>query len=71
MFTITPPSGSSYAATETYGAFEEMLPQIEKFAGYAFRRIPRSRRIELVADVVATAYVAFVRLVKRGLKALA
>jgi hypothetical protein len=71
MIAIAHSSCRSYASSEIERAFEQMLPQIEKFAGYAFRRFPRLRRRELVADVVATAYVAFVRLVERGLKALA
>ena len=51
-------------------AFEPLLPSIERFAWYAFRKIQPSRRADLVAEVIANAYVAFVRLVKRGLAAL-
>jgi hypothetical protein len=56
---------------ETREAFEALVPSIERIAAYAFRRFPRWRRSDLIADVVATAYAAFVRLVNRGLKALA
>jgi hypothetical protein len=51
-------------------SFEELLPSIERIASYAFRRIPRWRRAELIADVVAAAYTAFVRLIERGLECL-
>jgi hypothetical protein len=44
---------------------------IERVAGYSFRREPRWRCQELISDVVALAYVAFVRLVERGKTALA
>ena len=49
-------------------AFEAILPSIERVAAYAFRRYPRWQRRELVADVVAAAYAAFVRLIERGLE---
>src|SRR5438477_13014410 len=51
-------------------SFEEFVAPIERIADYAFRRVPRWRRAELVADVVAAAYTAFVRLIERGLECL-
>jgi len=57
-------------SNQTSQAFEEILPAIKKIASYAFRRFPRWRRSELVADVVAAAYAGFVRLVERGLQCL-
>jgi hypothetical protein len=56
---------------EALEAFEALIPSIERTAAYAFRRFPRWRRLELIADVVATAYTTFVRLANRGLKSLA
>jgi len=51
--------------------FETLIPAIERIASFAFRRLPRWRRVQLVADVVANAFTAFVRLVERGLGHLA
>ena len=48
-------------------AFEELLPAIKRHASVAFRDSPRSEREELVAEVVANCYVAYRRLVERGL----
>lgn len=45
--------------------FLSMLPTIRKVAKFAFRRRPRLVRDELVAEVVANAFVAFRRLVDR------
>jgi hypothetical protein len=47
--------------------FEELLPSITKQARIAFRDKPRSEREELIAEVVANCFVAYVRLVQRGL----
>lgn len=46
--------------------FLEMLPTIRNVASFAFRRRPRLVREELMAEVVANAFVAFRRLVARG-----
>jgi len=42
------------------------LPAIEKHARIAFRRLKREAREEAVAEVVANAMVAYVRLIERG-----
>lgn len=47
--------------------FVSLLPQIQDQARFAFRKEPLERRQDLVAEAVANAYVAFVRLVDRGL----
>jgi hypothetical protein len=49
-------------------AFLALLPQIRTQARCAFRAVPAERREELVAEVVAHCYVAFVRLLERGLE---
>ena len=47
--------------------FEEFLPRIRRYAQMAFRDEPAERKEELVAEVVANAFIAFDRLVKRGI----
>jgi len=46
-------------------AFEQMLPKIRRQAKHAFRAVRRELREELVAEVIANAFVAFRRLVER------
>ena len=48
--------------------FLEMLPQIRAQARYAFRKELPARRQELIAEVIANCWVAFVRLLERGLE---
>jgi hypothetical protein len=43
-----------------------MLPKITQYAKHAFRHLPPDARAEAVADVVANAMLAFVRLFDRG-----
>ena len=47
--------------------FLEILPQLQQQAHFAFRDEPASRRQELVAETIANCWVAFARLVERGL----
>ena len=47
--------------------FLEMLPLIRQHAQVAFSSEPPSRRQELVSEVVANCWVAYVRLIERGL----
>ena len=46
--------------------FLKMLPLIHEQASHAFRRELPERREELIAEVIANAFAAFVRLVERG-----
>ena len=46
--------------------FLKMLPAIRRRAGYAFRRLPSEHNAELVQAVIASAYMAFLRLVEHG-----
>ena len=48
-------------------SFEQLLPAITKQAIVAFRDTPRCEREELIAEVVANCFVAYVRLIERGL----
>lgn len=66
MIAIAPTCCCMKASRQTADAFETMLPAIQKVASYAFRRLPRWRREELILDVIAKAFEAFARLVKRG-----
>lgn len=50
--------------------FLSLLPAITEQANYAFRNEDRELREELVAETIANAFVAFTRLVKRGLTSI-
>jgi hypothetical protein len=50
--------------------FESIFPAIKRQVAFAFRRVRRSLREDLVAEAVARAYMAFARLIERGLTAL-
>lgn len=56
-------------ATQT--AFLEMLPAIQNQAKVAFRHLPVQRQEDLIAEVTAHAFVAYTRLVERGLTEIA
>lgn len=49
-----------------HALFVNMLPQIQRFASYYFRKEPRAAREDLIAEVVASAYLNFARLVERN-----
>src|SRR5689334_12848750 len=63
MIAMVPTADGSPVSRETAESFEPLLTSIRRTAFYAFRRMPTERRDELLAEVVARAYVAFVRLV--------
>ncbi len=50
--------------------FLSLLPAISEQARFAFRSERHERRQELIAEVVANAFVAFVRLMDRGLESI-
>jgi hypothetical protein len=58
-------------AESLHDTFLAMLPQIRRQAAFAFRALRAEAREELVEEVVALAYAAFVRLARRGKAALA
>lgn len=60
----TPRTSAALAVTARFLA---MLPTIQEQARFAFRSEPPERRQDLIAEVVANCWVAFVRLVERGL----
>jgi hypothetical protein len=51
--------------------FLEMLPAIRNQANVAFRGLPPQRQEDLIAEVTANAFVAYTRLVERGLADIA
>jgi hypothetical protein len=51
--------------------FLEMLPRIRRQAGYYLRRLPTEERVEAIQEVVASAFVSYVRLNNRGKAELA
>jgi hypothetical protein len=55
------------AASARAATFLSLLPQIQEQARFAFRHEEREQRQESIAEVVANCWVAFVRLVDRGL----
>src|SRR4029077_1729858 len=62
MIAATSPS----PAVLHHALFVKMLPQIKRFASYYFRKERRAVREDLVAEVVASAYLNFARLVERN-----
>ena len=59
-------SKSQYDHDAVNEKFEQMLPRVRLMALHAFRDKDRELRYELVAEVIARAYAAFVRLAKQG-----
>ncbi len=63
MIAITKPNGRE--CPDDDATFESMLPAIKRQAKHAFRGVRRELREELVAEVIASSFVAFRRLVER------
>jgi hypothetical protein len=61
------PRNVAVASKQREMEFESLLPVVRRCAAYAFRRIRRCLREDLIAEAVANAYAAFARLIKRGL----
>jgi hypothetical protein len=55
------------AAAARVSLFLGLLPQIREQARFAFRAEEKERRQELITEVIANCWAAFVRLVERGL----
>lgn len=71
MITQAKPVSSYHSCRASQEKFEQLLPLIQKKAAYAFRHFKSEQKEELVAEAVANAYCAFVRLVRRGLESIA
>ena len=54
------------AVSAWHAGFLAMLPAIRRYVGYAFRRLKGVEREEAVADAVANAMAAYIRLCERG-----
>jgi hypothetical protein len=65
MITIAKPLHEDVKTHENH-RFVEMLPRIRRQASVAFRQLRPDHKDELIQEVVANAYCAFVRLVDRG-----
>jgi hypothetical protein len=59
-------SSSLNTKSEIHAAFLQMLPTIRRSAQIAFRKVSPELRHELLAEVVARCFVAYVRLVESG-----
>jgi hypothetical protein len=57
----------SSSAHRLHAKFTELLPSIQNHARVAFRSVRPELRDELIAEVCANCWVAFVRLMERGL----
>lgn len=66
MVTCSRPNHSSEPDPSWHQRFLSMLPAIRRTARLAFRHLPPEARDEAVADVIANALVAFVRLAEQG-----
>ena len=71
MIAIASPRRRVAVPKQAADDFAAMLPTIQRVAAFGFRHVPRRCREELINDVIALAYVAFVELVARGKAALA
>ena len=71
MIAFAKPPCRKRSAPAWHKQFLEMLPQLREQACHAFRAAKHEVQEELIAEVVANAYVAFARLVERGKAELA
>ena len=55
------------AITNWQETFLELIPDIQNFARYAFRKLPPDHREEAISEIVARTCVAFARLAELGL----
>src|SRR6266436_2108 len=69
LFSVEPTSRAHQSPSDAC-SFERLLAPIQQCAAYAFRKLSRARREELMAEVVANAYVAFALLIERGLESV-
>ena len=67
MIAHAKPQASS-SAHHLHAKFLELLPSIQRYARLAFRREPTELRQELIAEVCANCWVAFIGLMDRGLE---
>jgi len=67
MIAFAKPASRTQTAVEWQSKFSKLVPAIRRQARFAFRHEPPERRQDLVAEVIANCWVAFVRLMERGL----
>lgn len=68
MIARAKPHTKSSSAEYQQARFLELLPAIQNQARVAFRDEPRERREDLIAETTANCWVAFLRLMDRGLE---
>ena len=59
-------TAQSPSHADLQASFMAILPAIKRVATYAFRRWTRDERDELIAEVIASAWPSFCRLIERG-----
>jgi hypothetical protein len=59
-------SQTSSAELDRDAKFLAMLPRIRRQAGYYLRRLSTDERADAIQEVVASAFVTYVRLIQRG-----
>jgi hypothetical protein len=64
-------SQASSSEADRDAKFLAMLPRIRRQAAYRLRRLPTEERVEAIQEVVASAFVSYVRLIERGKAELA
>ena len=67
MTALDEKSGRKKQSKPSAPTFEQLLPLIKKQVCVAFRDSSRSEREELIAETIANCFVAYVRLIERGL----
>jgi len=67
MIAFAKPTTRTRTALELQSKFLELFPSLRRQARVAFRNEPPERRQDLVAEVLANCWVAYVRLMERGL----
>ena len=66
MIAFAKKTHQSKSATSRNAKFIDMLPSISRYARFAFRSLKAEAQEEAVQEVIAKAFVAFVRLVELG-----
>src|ERR1700694_1207967 len=66
MIAVNEPQYSTSTKPDSHAAFLAMLPAIRRTAQISFRKVRPELRDDLIEEVVANAFVAYVRLAERG-----
>jgi hypothetical protein len=66
VIAVNEPQSSRSTSPTNHAAFLALLPAIRRSAQIAFRKVPLELRHDLIAEVIANCFVAYVRLVELG-----